>query len=92
MKRLFFPIAGWKARADIIQYCVDVTDKGTEETRAAFIKEELEAGQETEAASERRKRHQKAVLYAEEVKVLVFSLAGYTVAYYLSACAEKPNT
>ncbi|GJJ07112.1 hypothetical protein Clacol_001312 [Clathrus columnatus] len=66
--QLIVPKAGWKARTEIVQYCVDVVDKGMEQTKATFLKESLETGNEDEAVSERRKRHRNAVLYSAEVK------------------------
>ncbi|KIJ57055.1 hypothetical protein M422DRAFT_57550 [Sphaerobolus stellatus SS14] len=56
-------VSGWKARTQIIQYCVDVVDAGMEQTKATFEKDsETAVG---DAAVERRQR---SVLYAEQVK------------------------
>lgn len=59
---------------------MDVADKGIEDTKAAFSKEDLEAGDEPEDALERRKRHHQAVLYAEEVKVLLVHISDIALA------------
>ena len=55
--------AGWKARTEIVEYCVDVVDSGMERKRAAFEKED------TSDDEQARRRRQDAMLYAEEVKV-----------------------
>ncbi|KAF8477878.1 caffeine-induced death protein 2-domain-containing protein [Gautieria morchelliformis] len=55
-------VAGWKARTEIVQYCVNVVDSGMEQKRAA-----LEA-QDTSMDEQTRRRRRDAALYAEEVK------------------------
>jgi hypothetical protein len=59
----FARAVGWKARTEIVQYCVDVVDKGMDEKRAAFATEDS-----TLDPDARRRRHD-ALLYGEEVKV-----------------------
>jgi len=56
---------GWKARTEIVQYCIDVADKDMDEKRAAF------ATEDTFLDSDARRRKQDALLYGEEVKVRV---------------------
>ncbi|KAF8592172.1 hypothetical protein K439DRAFT_1650365 [Ramaria rubella] len=55
-------VAGWKARTEIVQYCVEVVDSSMEAKRAAFATDDaiLDANV--------RRRKQDAILYADEVK------------------------
>ena len=55
--------AGWKARTEIVQYCIDVANKGMDEKRAAF------ATEDSSLDLDARRRKQDALLYGEEVKV-----------------------
>ncbi|KAF8524611.1 caffeine-induced death protein 2-domain-containing protein [Hysterangium stoloniferum] len=62
-------VAGWKARTEMIKYCVNVVDTGMEEKREAFATLKDGLGKDGESEEKRRaERKEKAVLYAEEVK------------------------